>query len=248
MDPINSHRAASLTDGADRAVSSDRPSSQGYVAFSRLVNAAALALAVLLSAVPPSGAAQPLRLLVLGDSLTAGYGLAAEDAFTARLGAALKAAGRDATVLNAGVSGDTTAGGRARIGWALADRPDAVIVELGANDGLRGLDPRATRDNLDAILATVRAAGLPVLLTGMLAPPNLGRDYAEDFNAVYPRLAEKHGVPFYPFFLAGVAARPELNQDDGIHPNAKGVKVIVERILPYVLDLLARAGERADRS
>ncbi|MEQ9170016.1 MAG: arylesterase [Rhodospirillales bacterium] len=193
----------------------------------------------------PAGAAPPLRLLVLGDSLTAGYGLNAEDGFTAQLQAALKTEGRDVTVLNAGVSGDTTAGGRARIGWALGDKPDAVIVELGANDGLRGLDPKATFDNLDAVISDIRTAGLPVLLTGMLAPPNLGRDYADDFNAVYPRLAEKHDVLFYPFFLAGVAARPELNQDDGIHPNAKGVAAVVARILPYVLDLLARAKTKA---
>ncbi|MEQ8807288.1 MAG: arylesterase, partial [Rhodospirillales bacterium] len=151
----------------------------------------------------------------------------------------------DVTVLNAGVSGDTTAGGRARIGWALGDKPDAVIVELGANDGLRGLDPKATFDNLDAVISDIRTAGLPVLLTGMLAPPNLGRDYANDYNAVYPRLAEKHDMLFYPFFLAGVAARPELNQDDGIHPNAKGVAAVVARILPYVLDLLARAKTKA---
>jgi len=120
-----------------------------------------------------------------------------------------------------------------------------VIVELGANDGLRGLDPKATFDNLDAIIADIRRAGLPVLLTGMLAPPNLGRDYAGDFNAVFPRLAEKHDVLFYPFFLAGVAAKPDLNQDDGIHPNPKGVEAIVARILPYVLDLLARVKTKA---
>ena len=120
-----------------------------------------------------------------------------------------------------------------------------MIVELGANDGLRGLDPKATFDNLDAIIADIRRAGLPVLLTGMLAPPNLGRDYADDFNAVFPRLAEQHDVLFYPFFLAGVAAKPDLNQDDGIHPNPKGVRAVVDRILPYVLDLLARAKTKA---
>ncbi|MAO56994.1 MAG: hypothetical protein CMM61_15050 [Rhodospirillaceae bacterium] len=121
-------------------------------------------------------------------------------------------------------------------------------VGLGANDGLRGLDPAATFDNLDAIIAKAKAAGVQVLLTGMLAPPNLGQEYADDFNAVFPRLAEKHDVLFYPFFLAGVAAKPELNQDDGIHPNAEGVKVIVDRIMPYVLDLLARAGQAAGKS
>ena len=213
----------------------------GYVRKAANVNAAAVFLLALLWFAPAASAAPPPRLLVLGDSLTAGYGLKAEDGFTAQLQAALKDAGRDVVVLNAGVSGDTTAGGRARIGWALGDKPDAVIVELGANDGLRGLDPKATFDNLDAIIADIRRAGLPVLLTGMLAPPNLGRDYADDFNAVFPRLAEKHDVLFYPFFLAGVAAKPDLNQDDGIHPNPKGVRAVVDRILPYVLDLLAQA-------
>lgn len=220
----------------------------GYVRKAANVNAAAVFLLALMWFSPAAGAAPPLRLLVLGDSLTAGYGLKAEDGFTAQLQAALKDAGRDVVVLNAGVSGDTTAGGRARIGWALGDKPDAVIVELGANDGLRGLDPKATFDNLDAIIADIRTAGLPVLLTGMLAPPNLGRDYADDFNAVFPRLAEKHGVLFYPFFLAGVATKPELNQDDGIHPNPKGVRAVVDRILPYVLDLLARAKTKAGAS
>ena len=217
----------------------------GYVRKAANVNAAAAILLALLWFAPAATASPPLRLLVLGDSLTAGYGLTAEDGFTAQLQAALKDAGRDVVVLNAGVSGDTTAGGRARIGWALGDKPDAVIVELGANDGLRGLDPKATFDNLDAIIADIRRAGLPVLLTGMLAPPNLGRDYADDFNAVFPRLAEQHDVLFYPFFLAGVAAKPDLNQDDGIHPNPKGVRAVVDRILPYVLDLLARAKTKA---
>jgi len=141
-------------------------------------------------------------------------------------------------VLNAGNSGDTTAGGLARIDWALADDPDAVILELGANDGLRGLDPQATYDNLDAILAKLTGEGLPVLLAGMLAPPNLGREYGEDFNAVYPRLAKQHDVPLYPFFLDGVAANPALNQGDGIHPNAAGVAEIVARIKPHVVRLL----------
>tara|TARA_R110000772_G_scaffold73216_5_gene159812 strand:- start:4788 stop:5483 length:696 start_codon:yes stop_codon:yes gene_type:complete len=225
-----------------------RLSIMGYVRKAANVNAAAAILLALLWFAPAATASPPLRLLVLGDSLTAGYGLTAEDGFTAQLQAALKDAGRDVVVLNAGVSGDTTAGGRARIGWALGDKPDAVIVELGANDGLRGLDPKATFDNLDAIIADIRRAGLPVLLTGMLAPPNLGRDYAGDFNAVFPRLAERHDVLFYPFFLAGVAAKPDLNQDDGIHPNPKGVAVIVARILPYVLDLLARVKTAAGAS
>ena len=185
-----------------------------------------------------------VRIAVIGDSLTAGYGLAPADAFPVGLEAALRAAGRDVEVLNAGVSGDTTAGGRARIDWLLADAPDAVIVELGANDGLRGIDPARVFANLDAILARLDAAGVAVLLTGMRAPPNYGRAYGKAFEAVYPRLADKHDVPLYPFFLEGVAARPELNQHDGIHPNARGVARIVEGILPYVKRMLdAMPGE-----
>ena len=221
---------------------------KGYVAVGRIVNVAALLAVVVVLAAAPLAAQASVRILVLGDSLTAGYGLDAKDAFPARLQAALRDRNRDVVVLNGGVSGDTSAGGRARLGWALADKPDAVIVELGANDGLRGLDPKATFGNLDAIISEVRAAGLPLLLTGMLAPPNLGREYAEEFNAVFPKLAKKHDVPLYPFFLQGVAAEPELNQQDGIHPNAKGVEVIVGRILPFVLDLMQRAGKKAGAS
>ena len=198
-------------------------------------------MAVLLAAVaiPPEAAAKETRLLVLGDSLTSGWGLAAGDAFPARLERALRAAGReDVRVVGAGVAGDTTAGGRARLGWSLAERPDAAIVELGANDGLRGIDPASTYDNLDAILAELKRRKIPVLLAGMYAPPNLGSEYGAAFNAIYPRLAERHGVRLYPFFLEGVAVEPGLNQPDGIHPNADGVAVIVERILPYVMKVL----------
>lgn len=190
--------------------------------------------------------AQPLRLLALGDSLTAGYGLPNGDGFVPQLEAALKAKGYDVTVLNAGVSGDTTAGGLARLDWALGDRPDAVIVELGANDMLRGLDPAAARANLDAILTRLTERRLPVLLAGMRASPSLGRAYGEAFDPLYPELAEVHGALLYPFFLDGVATDARLNQGDGIHPNAAGVKVIVERILPTVtrlLDQAARPGE-----
>lgn len=193
----------------------------------------------------PALAADPPRLLVLGDSLTAGYGLDQADGFVPRLEAALRTQGRAVRVLNGGVSGDTTAGGLSRLDWALADRPQAMIVELGANDGLRGLDPAATERNLDAIIAKAKTVGLPVLLAGMLAPPNLGRDYGREFNALYPRLAERHGVLFYPFFLEGVAARPHLNQADGIHPNPAGVAEIVRRILPDVMRLLDQV-EAAD--
>lgn len=183
--------------------------------------------------------AKETRLLAFGDSLTSGWGLAARDAFPAQLERALHAAGRkNVRVIASGVAGDTSAGGRARLAWSLADRPDAAIVELGANDGLRGIDPASTYGNLDAILAELKRRGIPVLLAGMYAPPNLGREYGEAFNAIYPRLAERHGVVLYPFFLEGVAVEPALNQPDGIHPNAEGVAVIVERILPYVMRVL----------
>ena len=177
-------------------------------------------------------------IVALGDSLTAGYGVVAKDSFPVRLEAALRDAGVNARVVNVGVSGDTTAGGLARIDWVLASDPDLVVVELGANDGLRGLDPADIEANLDAILARLADHGTPAVLTGMLAPPNLGRAYGEAFNAVFPRLANRHGVVFYPFFLDGVVAQPALNQRDGIHPNPAGVRVIVERFLPYILRAL----------
>lgn len=212
-----------------------------------------LLLGLMLLVTDGTAAAAPARLMAYGDSLTHGYGLPAGETFPEQLEAALRDAGLDVTVINAGNSGETSAGGRARLDWALADAPDAVILELGANDGLRGLDPAATYDNLDAMLARLTSEGLPVLLAGMLAPPNLGREYGEDFNAVYPRLAEKHGVPLYPFFLDGVALVPELNQADGIHPNAAGVAVIVKRIAPHVIRLLenaalARRGAEANKT
>jgi acyl-CoA thioesterase-1 len=175
-----------------------------------------------------------LRLLVLGDSLAAGYGLAAEEAFPAQLEKALQQAGHDVKVINSGVSGDTTAGGLARLDWALADKPDLVLVELGGNDALRGLPPEETRANLDAILEHLGRAGAKVLLAGMQAPRNLGEQYTTAFNRVYPQLAKQHRVAFYPFFLDGVALDPSLNQADGIHPNVRGVAVIVARILPVV--------------
>jgi acyl-CoA thioesterase I len=181
--------------------------------------------------------------LVLGDSLSAGYGLAADQSFPSRLQAALRAAGRNVHVINAGVSGDTSAGGLARLDWVLADKPQAVLVELGANDGLRGLDPVLTAANLDAIVAKLRAAAIPVLLAGMEAPPNLGAEYAAAFRNAYTRVAAKHRIDLYPFFLDGVAADPALNQQDGMHPNALGVDEIVGRILPRVNALLDRAAQ-----
>jgi len=183
--------------------------------------------------------AEDCRIAVLGDSLAAGYGLPAEAAFPARLEEALQANGFDCEVINAGVSGDTSAGGLARLDWTLAEQPSHVIIELGGNDGLRALPPEELEANLDAILTRLAAEDIPALLTGMLPPPNLGREYGEDFSAVFPRLAERHDVPLYPFFLDGVAAEPDLNQPDGIHPNTAGVEVIVEGILPTVEPWLA---------
>lgn len=200
-------------------------------------------LALLLTAALPrsvAAEAKPLTILAFGDSLVAGFGLASRDGFTAKLEAALKVKGVDARVVNAGLSGDTSAGGLARLDWALEPKPDFAIVELGANDGLRGLDPAQTRANLDAILTKLKAKGVPVLFAGMYAPPNMGPDYAKPFNALYPELAAKHGVAFYPFFLDGVAANAALNQPDGIHPNAKGVDIIIERILPHVVKLVRK--------
>lgn len=202
--------------------------------------AAFLAGLTALAAAAPA-AAEPVRIVALGTSLTAGYGLEQDKGFVPQLQAALDARGLEAEIENAGVSGDTSAGGLARLDWSIDDDVDAVIVELGSNDALRGFDPAATRQNLTAILDALDARGLPVLLTGMLAPPNLGEDYGEEFAAIYPELAERYGVLFYPFFLEGVAAEPALNQPDGIHPNAEGVAVIVERITPYAVQLVEHA-------
>lgn len=199
-----------------------------------------LIAAAMMTAAHGSAAAREVKLLAFGDSLTAGYGLPKTEGFTAQLEAALRADGLEVTVINAGVSGDTSAGGRSRVAWALSDGPDAVILELGANDGLRGIEPSVTRENLDAILAQLGGHGVPVLLAGMLAPPNLGKEYGEEFRVVFTTLSEAHDVVFYPFFLDGVAGVPSLNQDDGIHLNAEGVRVVVERILPAVKKLLAK--------
>jgi acyl-CoA thioesterase-1 len=196
-------------------------------------------VALLLTALFPAvSQARPIKLLVFGDSLAAGYGLAAPDAFQAQLGAALRADGKDVTILDGGVSGDTTAGGRSRLDWALADKPDAVLVELGGNDGLRGTAPAEMEANLNAILDTLVARHLPVLLTGMEAPPNLGKPYGDQFRAVFTRLGKRPGLIFDPFFLQGVAGDPALNQADHIHPNPAGVKRVVARIKPAVEALL----------
>jgi acyl-CoA thioesterase-1 len=189
-------------------------------------------------AAPP--AAKPVRIVVFGDSLVAGYRLKSSDAFPAQLERVLKAKGHVVEVINAGVSGDTTAGGLERIRWAVPEKTDAVILELGANDALRGLDPGRAKTNLDKIITALKASGAQVLLAGMLSPGNLGEGYAKTFNAIYPDLAAKHDVLLYPFFLDGIALNAQFNLDDGLHPNAKGVAEITSRILPVVEQLIER--------
>jgi acyl-CoA thioesterase I len=202
--------------------------------------AAALAIIAALAAVPVRAADNPIKIVALGDSLTAGFGLPTNLAFPAKLALALQAKGITVGIANAGVSGDTASGGLARLDWSVPEGTDAVILELGANDMLRGVDPNITKTALVQILGKLAARHIPVLLAGMKAMRNLGSDYARDFDAVYPALASTHSVVFYPFFLAGVAADPKLNQADGLHPNAAGVDVIVARMLPRVETLIAR--------
>jgi acyl-CoA thioesterase I len=187
----------------------------------------------------PACAQTPIRVVALGDSLTAGYGLPDKDGFVPQLQAALTAKGVAANVQNAGVSGDTASDGLARLDWSVPDGTDAVILELGANDMLRGINPDVTRKALDAILSRLTQRHIAVLLCGMRAAPNLGPDYVQEFERIYPDLAAKYGVPLYPFFLDGVAADPKLTQHDGLHPNAAGVGIIVGRILPKVQELIA---------
>jgi acyl-CoA thioesterase I len=182
----------------------------------------------------------PVHIVALGDSLTAGYGLADKEGFVPRLQAALAAKGVTADIANAGVSGDTASDGLARLDWSVPEGTDAVIVELGANDMLRGIDPQVTRDTLDAILTRLAQRHIAVMLCGMKAAPNLGATYGHAFDSIYPELSAKHGVLLYPFFLDGVAADAALTQSDGLHPNAAGVGVIVGRILPKVEQLIAR--------
>ncbi len=194
----------------------------------------------LLLAIPAAAAAT--RILAFGDSLTAGLGLPATQAFPARLQALLAAEGLAVEMVNAGVSGDTSADGLARLDWAMADHPDAVLVEFGANDALRGVDPKLTYANLDQILARVKASGVKAMLLGMLAPSNWGDAYRQEFDAIYRRLADKYQVPLYPFILDGVALDPRLNQPDGLHPNAAGAEIIAERLAPYVARLIRGQG------
>lgn len=188
---------------------------------------------------------QPLRLAVLGDSLSAGYGLPLSSAFPARLEKALRRKGIEVDILNAGVSGDTASGGRDRVDWSIPDNTDAVIVELGANDALRGVDPKVTRAALDEIVNRLTSRGMAVMLAGMYAPRNYGADYVAQFDAIYPDLAKAHGVALYPFFIDGVAGDSSLIQGDGLHPTAEGIDVIVERILPSVELFLSTISARA---
>ncbi|MBV9783016.1 MAG: arylesterase [Acidisphaera sp.] len=204
----------------------------------------AAALLTTVSALAGAANAAPIRILALGDSLTAGYGLPHDQGFEQQLQAALRARGDDVQILDGGVSGDTSAGGLARLDWALADRPDAAIVELGGNDGLRGIDPKATQANLAAILDHLAERRIPVLLSGMYAPPNLGRDYGQQFRAVFDRLGGRPGILYDPFYLADVATIPTLNQPDGIHPNAEGVSRIVARLVPMVERLIREVPAR----
>jgi acyl-CoA thioesterase I len=201
-------------------------------------------LLVAATAGPAAAAGQPLRIVVFGDSLVAGFQLKAAEAFPAQLERALKARGHAVEIINAGVSGDTTAGGLERLRWSIPDKVDAVILELGANDALRGLDPNRAKSNLDKMITTIKASGADVLLAGMMAPPNMGPVYAQAFNGIYQDLATKHDLILYPFFLDGIALDQRFNLNDGIHPNSKGVAEITRNILPTVERLLERVRTR----
>jgi acyl-CoA thioesterase-1 len=222
---------------------------QGWMFVHILVLVIALVTAGTASAqaqTPAAGTAKPIKMVVLGDSLSAGLGLQASAAFPARLQKSLKANGIEVDMINAGVSGDTSSGGRDRLDWSVPEGTEAVIIELGANDALRGIDPKVTRSALTDILTRLKARKIAVLLCGMVAPPNYGSDYSARFNAIYPDLAKSFGVPLYPFFLEGVAADAKLNQADGMHPTAEGVDVIVKNILPAVQAFLgAISGQRS---
>ena len=202
----------------------------------------ALSVALVSGTLGPAAAGRPLRIVAFGDSLMAGYMLPNEDGFAPKLQAALRGQGYDVTVVNGGVSGDTTTGGLARLDWTLGAGADAVILELGANDMLRGIDPAIPAANLAKILDQLKAKHIPVLLAGMLAVPSLGKDYAAKFDAIYPDLAKRYGVPLYPFFLDGIIGDPSQHLSDEMHPNARGVDTIVAHILPSVDSLLKSIG------
>ncbi len=210
-----------------------------------LAMVAIAAATILASSLQPNRAATREPVIVaFGDSLTAGLGLPEEESFPARLEQALRARGQEVKVINAGVSGDTAAAGLARLNWAMPSDASAVIIELGANDALQGLDPAATKATLEKIITELQARGLPILLAGMEAPRNLGKDYVDEFRAMYQELAARYNLVFYPFFLDGVALDDKYVQGDGLHPNAAGVGQIVDRILPKVEELLARANAK----
>ncbi|MBZ9893226.1 arylesterase [Mesorhizobium sp. BR1-1-6] len=208
------------------------------MSFQRRIAAGLIVFLAICGAIS-SARAEPFKIVGFGDSLMAGFGLGPDEGFTDRLQAALRARGRDVTVANAGVSGDTSSGGLARLDWSVPDGTQLVILELGANDMLRGVSPDITRKNLDTMLAKLKQRKIAVLLAGMRAAPNLGADYQNAFDAIFPELAAKYGVTLYPFFLDGVAGRSALQLEDGLHPNAKGVAQMVERILPAVEKAIA---------
>ncbi|MXQ13406.1 arylesterase [Microvirga makkahensis] len=213
--------------------------------FMTIIFACAAAVAAMIApASAPLAQEEALRLVALGDSLTAGYGLPQEAAFPAVLERALRAKGYRVEIANAGVSGDTSSGGLDRLDWSVPDGTDGVIVELGANDMLRGLDPTLTRRNIETIVERLKARNIPVMLAGMYASRNLGADYIEKFDTIYSDIAKKHDLVLYPFFLDGVAGERSLNLPDGLHPTAKGVETIVERILPSVETFLTRLTQR----
>jgi acyl-CoA thioesterase-1 len=205
---------------------------------------AVIATGMFLCGLTESANARTIQIVGLGDSLMAGYQLPPGDGFPAKLEAALKARGIDVVIADAGVSGDTTSGGLSRVDWSVPDGTDAVILELGANDALRGIPPEDSENNLDAIIGRLSARNIPVLLAGMLAPPNMGADYASRFNPIYKRLADKYHLTLYPFFLDGVAAEAKLQLADGMHPNSQGVDVMVQRFQPVVEGFIATIGAK----
>ena len=237
-------KASYMVEKGDSTVSSQglfRSYGARRMAFKHSV-VAALAFFLAVCGAISSARAETFTIVGFGDSLMAGYSLGPGQGFTDRLQAALKAKGHDVKVANAGVSGDTTSGGLARLDWSVPDGTRLVILELGANDMLRGVSPDIPEKNLDTMLAALKQRNIPVLLAGMRAAPNLGADYQKTFDAIYPNLAAKYDVPLYPFFLNGVAGHPDLQLEDGLHPNPKGVDVMVEGILPIVEKAIAAHG------
>ncbi|MFT6557814.1 arylesterase [Sneathiella sp.] len=210
-----------------------------YGKFTRFFNIFAVAALFFLQ-IQSVTANETRRLVAFGDSLTAGYGLPQTEAFTVQLEAALQKAGLDIKVENAGVSGDTSTGGLQRLDWAIGNGADFVLLELGANDALRGIEPSVTRKSLMQIIEKLQEKDIPVMLAGMKAPPNMGPEYQEEFDRIYPELAKKYEIAFYPFFLEGVASIPDLNQEDAIHPNKEGVALIVEKMTPSLVKFVSK--------